>query len=246
MRPLLILLCILWAPFMRAQTLAIQHVTVIDAAGKPAQPDMTVVVERDRIASVAPTRKVKIPKRTHIIDGTGKFLIPGLWDMHVHGAADSRSGWSYRLYLANGVVGVREMFGPPDANTWRAKHAAESAPSPRVYLASPIVDGPMPRWPDSIVASNAAEGREAVMQQKERGADFIKVYAKLPRDAYFAIADEARTRGIPFVGHVPTAVRAEEASDAGQKSMEHLFGVPNACSAQGEAMFAKRQSGQLP
>src|SRR5215469_2889410 len=126
MRPLLIVLCILRALLMQAQTLAIQHVTVVDATGKPAQPDMTVVVERDRIATVGAARKVRIPKSAQVIDGKGKFLIPGLWDMHVHGAADSRSAWGYRLYLANGVVGVREMFGPPDANTWRAKHATES------------------------------------------------------------------------------------------------------------------------
>jgi imidazolonepropionase-like amidohydrolase len=242
MRPLLILLSILWAPFMKAQTLAIQHVTVIDATGKPAQPDMTVVVERDRIATVGAARKVRIPKGAPVIDGKGKFLIPGLWDMHVHGAADSRSAWSYRLDLANGVVGVREMFGPPDANAWRAKHVAEDGPSPRVYLASPIVDGPMPVWRNSIVASNATEGRQAVAQQKEQGADFIKVYSKLPRDAYFAIADEARARGIPFAGHVPGSVTAAEASDAGQKSMEHLFGVTIACSAQEEGLLAEAQA----
>jgi hypothetical protein len=213
MRPLLILLCILWAPFMRAQTLAIQHVTVIDATGKPAQPDMTVVIDRDRIAAVTPSKKIRIPKSAQVIDGGGKFLIPGLWDMHVHGATDGRSHWSYPLYLANGVVGVREMWGPEDANAWRAQHAASDKPSPRIYFASPVIDGPNPIWASSIVVADAALAREVVDRYKDHGSDFIKVYSKLPRDLYFAIAEEARERGIPFAGHVPYSVTAAEASD---------------------------------
>jgi hypothetical protein len=241
MRTRFILLCILLAPFAWAQHLVIQRVTVIDATGNPAQPDMTVLMERDRIVAVNPWKKARIPKGAQVVDGTGKFLIPGLWDMHVHGAADRRSTWSYPLYLANGVLGVREMFGPPDANAWRAQHAASGERAPRVYLASPIVDGLKAVWQGSIAVASESQGREAVVQKKERGADFIKVYSLLPRDAYFAVADEARKRGIPFAGHVPITVRVAEASDAGQKSIEHVDGVALGCSVQDEALFAESQ-----
>ena len=152
---------------------------------------------------MSPSKKAHIPKNATIVDGTGKFLIPGLWDMHVHGASDSRAPWSHLLFLANGVVGVRDMSGPPDAHAWRATQASNTDPSPTIYLGSPIVDGPNPAWPDSIVVADEAQGREVVDQQQQRGADFIKVYSGLPRNAYFAIADEAKKRGIPFEGHVP-------------------------------------------
>ena len=108
MRTRFILLYIIWVPLLWSQPLVIQRITVIDATGKSAQPDMTVVIEGDRIASVSPWKKVTVPKDARVIDGMDKFLIPGLWDMHVHGAADERSTWSYPLYLANGVLGVRE------------------------------------------------------------------------------------------------------------------------------------------
>jgi imidazolonepropionase-like amidohydrolase len=102
-----------------SQPLVIKRVTVIDATGKAAQPDMTVVMEGDRIAAVTPWKKAKLPKNAQVVDGMGKFLIPGLWDMHAHNATNARFTWSYALYLANGVVGVRDMNGPSDANAWR-------------------------------------------------------------------------------------------------------------------------------
>ena len=85
--------------------------TVIDATGRDPEPDMTVIVEGDRIVAVGPWRKTHIPRKAVVVDGTGKFLIPGLWDMHVHGASDARAPWSHLLFLANGVVGVRDMSG---------------------------------------------------------------------------------------------------------------------------------------
>jgi adenine deaminase len=136
--------------FTHSQSLAIRHVTVIDAAGHDPQPDMTVVVERDRIISVGPSNKKRLPKESVTVNGTGKFLIPGLWDMHVHGASDDRAAWSHLLFIANGVVGVRDMSGPPDARAWHASQSSNADPSPTIYLGSPIVDGPNPVWPDSL------------------------------------------------------------------------------------------------
>jgi len=224
-----------------SQSLAIKRVTVIDATGRGPEPDMTVIADGDRIVAVGPWKKTHVPSNAAVVDGTGKFLIPGLWDMHVHGASDARAPWSQLLFLANGVVGVREMSGPPDAHVWRATQTSNEDPSPTLYLGSPIVDGPNPVWPDSIVVANEAQGRKVVEQQQERGADFIKVYSRLPRDAYFAIADEANKRGIPFEGHVPDVVTAAEASDAGQKSIEHLTRVADACSKEEKSIDSEMQ-----
>jgi hypothetical protein len=224
-----------------AQPLVIKRVTVIDATGKPGQPNMTVVIAAGRIVAVSPWKKAKVPKNAQVLDGTGKFLIPGLWDMHTHGIRGNQAAQDYSLYLANGVLGVRYMLGPPNAREWRARQAALSKPAPSVFLASPVFDGPKPVWPDSITVADETQARQAVAQQKELGADFIKVYSLLPRDAYFAIADEARKRSISFVGHVPQSVKVVEASDAGQKSIEHLDGLALGCSAQEEALSAEAQ-----
>jgi imidazolonepropionase-like amidohydrolase len=224
-----------------SQSLVIKDVTVIDATGRAAQPNMTVEIEGGRIVAVRPSKKAHTPKNATIIDGMGKFLIPGLWDMHVHGASDSRAPWSHLLFVANGVAGVRDMSGPPDARAWRAAQASDPDPSPTIYLGSPIVDGPNPTWPDSIVVADEAQGREVVDQQQQRGADFIKVYSGLSRSAYFGIADEAKKRGIPFEGHVPDAVTAAEASGAGQKSIEHLTQVAEGCSKEEKSIAAERE-----
>jgi imidazolonepropionase-like amidohydrolase len=236
-----ILLFTLFAACCWSQSLAIKHVTVIDATGRGPEPNMTVIVDGDRIVAIGPSRKTHIPRKAVVIDGTDKFLIPGLWDMHVHGASDARAAWSHLLFLANGVVGVRDMSGPPDAHAWRAAQASNVDPSPTIYLGSPIIDGLNPVWPESIVVTDEAQGREVVEQQRERGADFIKVYSKLSRNAYFAIADEANKCGISFEGHVPESVTAAEASEAGQKSIEHLTRVADACSNQEKSIDSEMQ-----
>jgi imidazolonepropionase-like amidohydrolase len=231
----------LWSVCGWSQPLVIRHVTVIDATGRAAQPDMGVLIDAGHIIALGPWKQLHAPRGALSLDGTGKFLIPGLWDMHVHGASDSRAPWSHLLFLANGVVGVRDMAGPPDARAWRATQTSAPDPSPTIYLGSPIVDGQNPVWPDSIVVANEAQGREVVDQQQQRGADFIKVYSKLSRDAYFAIADEANQRGIPFEGHVPDSVTAAEASAAGQRSIEHLTQVAAGSSSEEAASSAELQ-----
>ena len=244
MRVLCVLLPMLLCPLGWADSLVIQRVTVIDATGKPAQSGITVVVEQDHIAVVGPWKKVKAPAGAQIVDGRGKFLIPGLWDMHVHGFTTEpgtklgNTTWTHPLYLVNGVVGVRVMWGPENANAWRAQHTRDDKLLPSAYIGSPIIDGPKPTWPGSVAVVDAAQAREAVDRYHANGADFIKVYDGLPRDAYFAIADEAHKLGISFVGHVPDAIRVEEASDANQKSIEHLTGVALGASSEEETLFA--------
>ena len=173
-----------------AKSLAITGVTVIDATGAPARPNMTVVVTGDRIAAVGKSGEVVVPEGARVVDGKGKYLIPGLWDMHVHTAGPS----FLPLYLANGVCGVRDMHAlNPDAIFGLRKQVQEGKqPGPRIVAAGPLVDGAKPLVPSSLVAANAAEGREAVRKLKTMGADFVKVYTKLPREAYLSIADEDR------------------------------------------------------
>ncbi len=223
----------------KSTTLAITHVTVIDVTGGPARPDMTVLINGNRITEVGKSGKVRVPKHAQIVNASGKFLIPGLWDMHVH--------WYEKdylpLFIANGVTGIRIMWGMPMHHQWRKEIDAGQLLGPHMLIASPLVDGPKPVWPGSITVANASEARQAVIQAKRDGADFIKVYSLLPRDAYFAIADESKKQDISFEGHVPISVSAEEASNAGQKSIEHLTGVLPACSTrQAELLKSSQQT----
>jgi imidazolonepropionase-like amidohydrolase len=218
--------------------LALIHATVIDVAGGAGKRDYTVVVTGDRITAMGETAKVLVPVGAQVVNAAGKFLIPGLWDMHVH-----PQGKEYLpLFLANGVTGIRIMWGDPEDYAWRKEIEAGRLSGPRMVIASPIIDGPKPYWRGSISVSNEAQARQAVDKAKADGADFVKVYQFLPRDLYFAIADEAKKRGIPFAGHVPIDVSAVEASNAGQKSFEHLVGVLPACSTHADELLQGQQA----
>ncbi|MGH3693821.1 MAG: amidohydrolase family protein [Pseudonocardiaceae bacterium] len=218
-----------------AQTVAITNVTVIDATGAPAQPDMTVVVLGDRIASLGSSRQVPVPRGARVVDGAGKFLIPGLWDMHVHTYDPS---W-LALFLANGVTGMRVMKGVSDHHRWRQDIHQGTLLGPRMVIASNLIDGPDPIWPGSVAVSDEADARRAVQEAVKKGADFVKVYSLLPRPAFFALVDEARKHAIPFAGHVPDAVTPTEASDAGMRSIEHLTGIVVATSTRAAQIDAE-------
>jgi imidazolonepropionase-like amidohydrolase len=212
---------------MYERVLVITHVTVIDTTGGVARSDETIIVRGDRIAEQGPSGKVRIPEGAQTVDARGKFLMPGLWDMHVH--LDFRD--YLPLFIANGVTGVRVMWGDPEHWQWRKQIDDGQLLGPRMMIGSAIIDGPNPYWRGSISVANEAQARQAVDEAKRDGADFVKVYQFLPRDLYLDIADEAKKQAIPFAGHVPISVTAEEASEAGQKSFEHLVGVLPACSS---------------
>ena len=214
--------------------LAITHVTVIDTTGGPPQSDMTVIVNDQRIVDLGRSDAVHAPAGARLVDGSGKYLIPGLWDMHVH---EVFGDWLPRnekvvppLFVANGITGVRDMGGDLDVlKVWRAQIAAGRLIGPRMIIAGPMLDGPVPRFPSSAPVANAADGRRWVDYLTQQGVDFIKIQSLVPRDGYFAAADEAKKLGIIFVGHVPDAIRASEASNAGQKSIEHFTGIFEGC-----------------
>lgn len=214
---------------LRTDVLAFTHVTVIDMTGAPPKRDMTVVITGNRITTIGRTGKVRVPHGAQIINATGKFLIPGLWDMHAHFTETERS---FPMFIANGVLGVRNMGGKPeDLFRWRKEVAKGKLLGPRILACGPIVDGsPIVAHGPAVSVSTSAEGREMVDKLRQQGADFIKVYDRLSRDAYLAIIDQAKKDGLPVVGHVPESITTMEASDAGQKSIEHLGSILQGCS----------------
>ena len=220
-------------------SVAITHVAVIDASASEPRLDQTVVVRGTRIASVGPSRRAEIPPDARVIDGRGKFVVPGLWDMHVHTAiAGGRALLS--LYIANGVTGVRDMAGDWDTlRTWRAEIARGDLVGPRIIASGPYLEGgdvPIPH----LLARNADEARAGVDSLVALGVDFIKVHSQLNAEAYFAIARRARERGVVFAGHVPRVVGSAAASDSGQKSIEHMLAIPVPCTARDSMALVPR------
>ncbi len=224
---------------------AVVDVIIVDVATGELRPGMTVVISGDRIAAVGRADAVDVPAGATLIPGEGRFLIPGLWDMHIHFSGRPRE-FDLPLYIANGITGVRDMSGDCDApcvgaksletlRGWRAEIEAGALVGPRVVASSMLFDGPAPMWPTSYALTDADEGRAKVHRARARGADFIKIYG-LPKDVYFAVLDEARSIGMDAVGHVPAGVTVAEASAAGQKSWDH-FDMTEllACSSRREA-----------
>jgi imidazolonepropionase-like amidohydrolase len=222
--------------------LAFTHVKLIDGTGSPVQEGMTVVVRDSRIEEIA--RDGNPPKNAQVINASGKYLIPGLWDMHVH---EIFGDWLPEdekiiplLFVANGVTGVRDMGGDLEPlKRWRRLIASGEMIGPRMFIAGPMLDGPIPQFPSSAPVKDAADGRNWVDKLQDGGADFIKIQSLIPRDGYFAAAEEAKRRGIVFCGHIPDKIRATEASNAGQKSVEHLTGVFEGCSSVEDELMAK-------
>ena len=214
------------------RSLAIEHVTVIDVVKGTAESDTTVLVTGNRITRVAASADFAVPANAEKVDGHGKFLIPGLWDMHVH--LGNATEAALPMFVASGITGVRDMGSPSFATLrrWSVEALSGERIGPRIVAPGPILtEGPPYFW--EMVVRNAAEGRRAVDMLAEEGVDFIKVTQSLDRETYFAIADEARKLNLPLAGHIPVndngmgyKVTGVEASNAGQKCLEHSLGIP--------------------
>jgi imidazolonepropionase-like amidohydrolase len=214
------------SPVNGSPALVLKGVTVIDMTGAAPRPGMTVIIREGRIESVS--SEARVPEGARVVDGRGKFLIPGLWDMHVHlwGSPERL----FPLFLANGVTGVRDMASPPE-QIFRLREQAKSGLGPRIVACGPQVDGPGQAPEHVIPVANVEDARQAVQSLKKMGADCVKPHDRVPRDAYFALVDEAKRAGLPVMGHVPNEVTLAEASDGGQRSIEHLGGIFDACSS---------------
>ncbi|HKR08139.1 MAG TPA: amidohydrolase family protein [Gemmatimonadaceae bacterium] len=205
--------------------------------------DQTVVIENARISYVGPAAGAPSPRGARIVDGTGKFLIPGLWDMHIHGFLYVFSDFAGPLMIANGVTGARDMGYYIDTTLrWKRDIAEGKEIGPRLVVGA-RVDGPINEARFVAHVTTPEDGVRAVdtlARRKDRTAraNFINTYSHVPRDAYFALAREAKRIGIPFAGPVPFSVSVAEASDSGQRSIEHEDDLMRACSAKDSLLRA--------
>lgn len=230
----------------------IRNVAVIDVETGTVQQGRDVVLIDGRIASIGPAESVRPNRLLSAIDGTGKYLMPGLWDMHTH-SLKSSARYMHPLFIANGVTGVRDMSGcmsEPDSffaciddrKRWNDALDDRSGLSPRYVLqssfkvndGSEVPDG----YPEFFKARNAEEARQIVTYYREAGADFLKTYSDLSPVAYGALAAEARRQGLMLAGHRPLGVSLEEILAAGQHSIEHPRFLLQECHAGAAALRA--------
>ena len=206
----------------KQKTVAFLNVNVVPMDKNRVLANRTVIVKDGRIALIGPKAKVSIPKSAEIVQGNGKaFLMPGLADMHVH----ILDGNDLRLLIANGVTTVRNMAGEDRHLLFREDVYEANRIGPTIFSAGPILDGNPPVWPFNRVIETPQEARQAVIETKERGFDFVKVYTRLGPEAYAAIVETANQHKIPVVGHVPVKVGFSSVVKAGQYSVEHLHGA---------------------
>lgn len=204
------------------QTIAFVNVNVIPMGRETVLEDQTVIVRKGRIASIDSSGKTKPPKGAFVIDGRGQYLMPGLADLHIH----LRSTDELISYLAYGVTTVLHMSGAmsgaPDILAYRLRLSKNEMTGPTLYTTGPNVDGDPPIFRGVSVAVNTAEdARRVVAEQKRAGYDFIKVYNRIPPEAYEALIEAARAVEISVIGHIPRQVGAERALASGQAMIAH-------------------------
>jgi Amidohydrolase family len=244
---ILCLLLLLACSQAQSPTVAIRGVTIVDVRDGSLHPEHTVLVAGDRIAAVGLATEVTVPDGAETLEAAGRYLIPGLWDMHVHSVANvavdqsdemiAAQEWHFPLFLAHGVTGVRNMNdGTADVTLELSKSVRRRLAEgdlrgpPRFLSAGPSLDGDPPLGSNPVLVRTAVEARAVVDQLASNGADLVKVYENLSREAYFAIVNEARRRRIPVDGHVPFRVTPEEVAEAGQRTAEHPEALAAGCS----------------
>ncbi|GAA4327396.1 amidohydrolase family protein [Pontixanthobacter gangjinensis] len=240
-----------------AQTTAIKNVTIIDVLEGVAKPNMTVIINGEKILAVNQT-KITPSTDFRVIDGTGKYLIPGLWDMHMHNVSDTIEAipWDFyypdskekdmrKLYmpiaLAFGVTGVRELSG--GLKTLELKQQINSGEilGPHMVVGSPLLDGPNPLFPThQVIAINGTEkAKDVVTKLHKQGFDFLKTYSFLSAESYRAIHERALELGMEVSGEIPISVSVWEAVELGHRTIEHMTGIELACSDQEKELRKK-------
>lgn len=200
--------------------LALREVTVVDVMDGCLSTNQTVLIAGDRITTVGPMAEVDVPDGTEVVDASGGYLIPGLWDMHVH--ITDATELALPILVSNGITGVRDMGGDLELlRRLERERATGERVAPRLVMPGPYVDSDK-ALPYRRAVETAEDGRSAAVALAQKGVDFIKIHNGVPREAYFALLERALELELPVVGHIPLNVEPEEAARAGQAGVEHF------------------------
>jgi imidazolonepropionase-like amidohydrolase len=232
MRPFalaLILFVAAGAAFAQTEPVALTGVHVVHVEDGRIERSRTVIFQDGRIQSIQPESQAIAPGPLRRVDAHGLYLIPGLWDMHVHAHRAGRERWHYPMYVANGVVGIRDASTHLGSGMAFREQSSTAGPAPRVIWGSPALDGAPPALSHGLAVETPEAGRQLVRLLAGLGYDFIKVFDGLSPENYHAIAEEAKRIGIPLEGHTPLTLSPTEVARAGQRTIEHLTLVLEAC-----------------
>jgi imidazolonepropionase-like amidohydrolase len=225
-----------------ADTVALRDVVVVDVKAGTLRPGMDVLVGDGLIAAVEPTGP-EPPEADRVLEAGGQYLIPGLWDAHVHVFSDpAEAATALPLHLLHGVTGIRDMGAlVPVEEQHALAEAIERGEvlGPRLVVSGAWVDAPPGSWPGMFLAATPEEARAVVERIDAEGWAAVKAYSMLAPDTYRALARAAEGAGLPLVGHVPETVTLAEAIEAGQDGMEHWGRVTMACALGEAAMVAE-------
>ncbi|MEE4539932.1 MAG: amidohydrolase family protein [Erythrobacter sp.] len=206
-----------------SQPVALINANVLDEDFKGTTPNQTILIVDDRIVAVGMSGVVEVPQDARVVDLSGKTVIPGLWDAHVHTRYEGID--HLRLALIHGITTIRDLGGPWEhlhrLTQWRSEIDSGERLGPRIWTGGTVLNNPGANWAHITVVNTPEEGRQAVRRLRREGADFVKVYSQLTPDNYFAILDEADIQGLPVDGHLPYALSPEQAAEAGQRAIEH-------------------------
>ncbi|HKY30034.1 MAG TPA: amidohydrolase family protein [Pyrinomonadaceae bacterium] len=208
-----------------AKPIAFVNVNVIPMDKQRVLQKQNVIIRNGVIAEIGDANRIKIPRDAQRIDGTGKYLIPGLTDMHVHLFTDDEfpdhlAEDEFKIMIAYGVTTIRLMIGTPEQLVLRRKSANEEILAPTIYVASPHLTGR--KQPNAVVVTTESEARDAVRRSKQDGYDFIKVTTFLKSEVYEAIVDEAMKQNIRVVGHADSRSVGLERAFKARQQIEHL------------------------
>jgi imidazolonepropionase-like amidohydrolase len=224
--------------------IALSGATLIDGSGGPPLPDAVIVVRRGHVESIGPRAGFELPRKTSQLDVSGRWIIPGLVDAHVHIAPAAT--WAPSRFLAWGVTTVRDVHGSLNAIlALRKQINSGAAPGPRIYAAGAMIDGLPTTYSDAIGVSSENDARKAVDRLVSAGVDYIKVYTHIDPALLRAIVDEARTFNLTVTGHLGMT-DAVTAGKLGISCIEHMTGIPEAASAGRSALLAAHYRGFFP
>jgi len=221
-----ILCCITVAPAFGQSRLVIEGVTLIDGTDRPPRQNVQVVVEGDRIANIVSMQHAVKSTGAAVVDGRDKYLIPGLWNNDLHAVDYDSAKAALPSLLSYGVTTVRDMGAPlDDIVRLRAQLASQSVIGPRLFVAGPLMEGPVPiQMPLIVDIFNVTQARTEVRNLNEHGVDYVEVDTTLTPELYWTIAEEAHNQSLRLVGHIPPMIPADEIVKAHQVNVEHLGG----------------------
>lgn len=232
----------------------IENVQVIDVQNGTVSSDMFVAYSGDTIQLVAPMKERAAYTARHITDAEGRYLMPGLWDMHVHfRGGDSLTGENKALlpmFLDHGITTVRDAGGDmtPAVLNWKNKINEGVLDGPDIFTSGPKLDGAEPAWPGSLKTSSAEEVSAALDSLEALGTDYVKIYdGSLEEEVYYEIIRQCETRGLKVTGHMPMDADLMKAVNLGLDGIEHLYYLLGVSSPAGDSIRQQHRGyGSLP